>query len=303
MEQKSKNLVIAVAIVGTLALIIGLVASSLARLSSTEVGVAYDVHQKILGDEVKTSGLHTGKPGFYFIKFPSVFNTLKFSNLKCLNKDGVEITINLEFQYRARPKDVRNLIIEFQNHENYLKILRRMAESGVHDACSKFNTTQFQSQRAIFQESVRSHIAQQFNNVSTDITDLQISNIVRPKDYETALKNKETAKENIQVAKSQRPRLLTQAETTKEEASAQAAISIEKAQSNARVALTKADADAATITAAFDAEADSYALVMANQKLGVEGLLAYLGTRVIVESKKDVNIGIDAPAKTKYTYT
>lgn len=178
-----------------------------------------------------------------------------------------------------------------------------MARSAVHDACSKFNTTQFQSQRATFQESVRSHTADQFNNVSTDITDLQISSILRPKDYETALKDKETAKENIQVAKSQRPRLLTQAKTIKEEASAQAAISVEKAQSDARVALTKAEADAAAITAAFEAEAESYALVMTNQKLGVEGLLAYLSTRVLVESKKDVNIGIDAPAKTKYTYT
>ena len=178
-----------------------------------------------------------------------------------------------------------------------------MAKSSVHDACSKFNTTQFQSQRAIFQEAVRSHIEQRFNNVSTDITDLQIGNILRPKAYETALKNKESAKENIQVAKSQRPRLLTQASTTKEEATAQAAITIEKAQSNARVALTKAEAEATSISAAFQAEAETYETVMTSQQLGVEGLLAYLTTRVIVESKKDVNVGIDAPAKTKYTYT
>ena len=88
------------------------------------VGVAYDVHQKDLGTEVKTSGLHSGPPGFYYIKFPSVFNTLKFANLKCLNKDGVEITINTEFQYRARPKNLRNIIMEFENHDNYLKILK-----------------------------------------------------------------------------------------------------------------------------------------------------------------------------------
>lgn len=96
---------------------------AIAFLSYT-VGVAYDTIQRDLSDEVKKSGLHNGPPGFKFIKFPSVFKSKTFTNVKCLNKEGLEIVLNVEFQYRARPKDLRKIIVQFKDFENYGKVLR-----------------------------------------------------------------------------------------------------------------------------------------------------------------------------------
>lgn len=87
------------------------------------VGVGYDVVQRDLDDEVKKSGLHNGPPGFKFIKFPSVFKSKSFDNVKCLNKEGLEINLKIEFQYRARPKDLRKTILQFKDFENYVKVL------------------------------------------------------------------------------------------------------------------------------------------------------------------------------------
>ena len=56
---------------------------------------------------------------------------------------------------------------------------RSIAEAAIHDACSSFNTSQFQSQRAVFQELVRNTMAQRYGEVWADITDLQVR-LMRP---------------------------------------------------------------------------------------------------------------------------
>ena len=47
-------------------------------------------------------GLHTGPPGFRFIVFPKNYRSLSFDDIKCLNKDGLEIILDVQFQYLAR---------------------------------------------------------------------------------------------------------------------------------------------------------------------------------------------------------
>ena len=142
-----------------------------------------------------------------------------------------------------------------------------------------------------------------FGNVSADITDLQVSNIVRPKTYEDVIRSKEAAKENIDIALSERPRQLVQANTIKQEAITQSETTIQKALSNARVIFSKAEAEASVITAAYEAEAEAFLNQMQAQKLSVEGLLSYLGVSAIAQNNNTVNVGLDAPARTKYTYT
>lgn len=88
------------------------------------VGVSYDIHQKKLSSEVKREGLHSGSPGFKFIIFPSVFRSIAFNELECLNSEGIEIKLNVQFQYRARPNNLREIISQFKDKENYVKLLK-----------------------------------------------------------------------------------------------------------------------------------------------------------------------------------
>lgn len=172
----------------------------------------------------------------------------------------------------------------------------------MHDACSLFNTSQFQIQRSQFQDLVYTLMSKRLDTVSAEITDLQVSNIERPKSYETVVRNKESAKENIKIAKNERPRQLIEAKSLREEAVTQAQITVEQAKSGGRIILSKADAEAASIMAAYEAEAEAYANIMTSQKLSVDGLLSYLGVRAIAETNNTVNVGLPAPAKTTYTY-
>lgn len=127
---------------------------------------------------------------------------------------------------------------------------------------------------------------------------------MRPESYEKVIRTKEAAKENIKIAENERPRLVVEAKSEKEEAVKQAEITIQRAESEARVLLSKADAEASSIRAAYAAETVAFQKLK-NDTLSnsVAGLLSYLGVRLIAENNNTVNVALDAPAKTKYTYT
>lgn len=88
------------------------------------VGIKYDIHQNKLGNDVFQEGLHTGPPGYMFIKFPKVFKTITFGTLKCLNKDGLTIKLSIQFQYKVNEKEIKQLILEFKDHKRYVEVLR-----------------------------------------------------------------------------------------------------------------------------------------------------------------------------------
>jgi len=290
-----------IAVVSVVVAIIALIATSLAKLASDEVGIQYNVINKRLGDEAHYEGLHSGPPGFTFIKYPSTFKTLNF-NLMCLNHDGVETQLDISFQYRVRGNFLKDIILQFSEHENFLKALDNIGQSAIHDACSKFNTTQFQSERGAFQEDLRGRLVNKFDSVQTDITDLQVNNINRPYAYENAVRRKETAREDITVAVQERPRKMTEAGTVRLEAETYAEITLNRAYSDARIKETTAEATAQGILNDYSTEAESYASLVAGDGLNLnpEGFLAYMGVRVIEEAQSPVNVAMDAPAKTAY---
>lgn len=100
---------------------------------------------------------------------------------------------------------------------------------------------------------------------------------------------------------SERPRITTEATTKLREAETQANITLQTAQTQARITKTKAKTEADAISNAYATEAKTYSDIMIRQGLTVEGLLSYLSTRAIQSAKKPVYVGMDAPAKTKFT--
>ncbi|XP_038048841.1 uncharacterized protein LOC119722673 [Patiria miniata] len=280
--------------------VIVLIVVSLKTLQSDEMAVMYNTISRELYQDVKQEGLHNGPPGFEFITFPSVYRTIQYPYLSCLNKDGVIITLDIAFQYQIQARDLRNIVLQFRDHDNFEKVLTSTGESAIHEACSKYNTTEFQAARQDFQASVREALSARYQYLSTNIDDLQVNNIARPAAYEQAVRSKEAARENIQVAESERPRLVTQAETVLKEAETSAIITTNRAESDARIALNRAEAEAKAIYNQYETEAQTYLQIMQEQNLSTAGFLAYMGVRTIGLAKNPVYAGVDAPAKTSY---
>lgn len=302
MAEKKVVYVVGFIVLAIIIMIIALVATSLKKLASDEIGIKYDTVQKKLDDSTEREGLHTGPPGFEFIKFPSVYKSLSFNGLECLNKDGVKIVLDVTYQYKVRSAKLREVILDFRDKDGYTKVLRYAGQSALHESCSYFNTSQFQAERANFQEKVREQIVGRYEELNADITDLQVSNIARPSEYESAIRSKERAREDIQVANNERPRLLTEAETQKREAETQAKIIIDKAESDARILANRATTEAQAIIAQYEKEAEAYKKIVEASGLGftIDGFISYLGVRVIADAKNPVYIGLDSPAKTVY---
>ena len=88
------------------------------------MGIAYHIHQKKLATNVQREGLHAGSPGYKFIIFPSVFQSIDYEDLECLNREGIEIKLKVQLQYRAKAKNLREIILQFKDKDNYLEVLK-----------------------------------------------------------------------------------------------------------------------------------------------------------------------------------
>ena len=56
----------------------------------------------------------------------------------------------------------------------HLFLIFFLGESAIHDACSRFNTSQFQAERGAFQEEVRRRLVNKYDEIACDVTDLQV---------------------------------------------------------------------------------------------------------------------------------
>ena len=50
-----------------------------------------------------------------------------------MNKDGVEIELNVGYQYRARQNELHRIVSEFKDHDGYEEVLKSAGEDGQTD--------------------------------------------------------------------------------------------------------------------------------------------------------------------------
>jgi regulator of protease activity HflC (stomatin/prohibitin superfamily) len=130
-------------------------------------------------------------------------------------------------------------VTQFVDFDGYKKILHASGKSAVHDTCANFSTTEFQTDRGKFQESLREVMRTYCESLFCELNDLQVNSVERPNSFELAVKDKEAAKENIRVAENERPRLLLVAETELEQAKKQAEIILNDALTQAKIIQNK----------------------------------------------------------------
>lgn len=289
-------------LVGAIVIVIlGIIISSVKKLNSTELGLKYDNIAKKLSTQIDIEGLHLGPPGFSFIIFPSVFQTMEFQQINCLNKDGVIIDLDVSYQFKANAKYMRTLVEQFKDFDGYKKVLLSSGKSAVHDSCANFTTTEFQTDRGRYQEKLREIMRDYCNSLHCLLNDLQVNNLQRPEEFENAVKEKEAAKENIRVALNQRPRLIIQAETELDKAKKQAEIILNNANTEAKITKIKADNEAKALEYEYEKDMNVYKQVKDSQNLDNDALISYMTIRAISNSKNDINMALKSPGKTSYS--
>ena len=204
-----------------LILVISLLASSLKSLESTEYGLQYNKRQKTLADAAKSGGLHIGPPGYEFIKFPSTYISADLADGTCVSKDGLQVGFSVTFQYQLPTEWIIPVVIKYRNFNKWADVVEGAGTSAVHHACSEFQVANFQNQRGVIQSTMESNLRLKLEGAEGEGHDgvyaraisLQLRNVDLPEEYRQAVHEKQSAAEEIELAKNQRTQETTKAQT------------------------------------------------------------------------------------------
>ena len=116
-----------------------LIAVSFKKVSSTEYGLEYNVHKKMLAEYAQSGGLHSGTPGFRFVKFPSTFVTVDLPDSICVSRDGLQVQISITFQYQLPKAWVRETTFKYRDFDKWATMVEAAGTSAIHHACGEFN--------------------------------------------------------------------------------------------------------------------------------------------------------------------
>ena len=97
-------------------------------MEATEYGLNYSWISKNISPNIKENGLYFIGIGHSFIKFPKTVQTIEFSNQKTANKsqiqsrtsDGLEVTLEITFQYILIKYKIYELYNKYGSNYNYI---------------------------------------------------------------------------------------------------------------------------------------------------------------------------------------
>jgi len=301
---------VCVGVVGVVLLISSiLIGVSLQKLSSTEYGLSYDVNLKELDAAAKAGGLHSGPPGFRFIKFPSTYITIDIpaeeeASLTCVSQDGLRVTFRVTFQFQMPAEWLRPAIMKYKDFQTWYSVVRGAGNSAVQHSCSLFTISNFQNKRGIIQSTMEERVREKLEGtdeagsggVFARTISLQLRNVNLPEEYRQAVASKQSAAEDITLAKNQRTQETTKAMTLLLSSKEEARKINQTAANNAAISIKEAELRAEEIKFAFETEAAIIAKVRENLNLTTEGVLAYLANRM-VEKASALSIQAGEPAR------
>lgn len=282
-----------------------LLAVSLKKISSTEIGVEYDKWAKELDNAAKMGGLHAGPPGYRFIKFPSTQITAEISDT-CVSKEGIRVHFAVSYQFLMPVQWVVGAIQKYRDFSKWSTIVEAAGNSAVQHSCSAFNVTNFQSMRNLIQVDMFEELKKKLegsngmddnthDGVYARAVSLQLKNVELPNEYTNAVSDKQSAKEDIALAKNQRNQELTKANTELFAVKAEATKILENALNDVNVTLTEADLTAAQTMFTFAEETETIKQAKETFNLTTNGLLSYMANQLYAEAPT-LKASIRAPA-------
>ena len=284
---------------------IALLAVSLKKVEENEYGLLYTRWSKNLDDQAQSGGLFAGPPGFRFIKFPSTFVTVDLDNRYCVSQDGLIVAFSVTFQYQMSPENMFPVVERYRDFDGWNQIVREAGLSAVHHSCSAFTITNFQNKRGEIQEKMFENVRLKLEGNSTDPTDkgvyaqavsLQLRYLGLPEAYSQAVREKQSAEEDIALAQNQRSQETTKANTSLLRAKEEARKILDTANNDVNILLTEARLAAQETTFAFEQEAVTIVNVKESLGLSTNGVLAYL-TNGLLADVDTLRVTTHEPAK------
>lgn len=272
----------------SVAVAIVLIAVSIQKLSSTTYGVEYDKWAKRLDDATQLGGLHLGPIGYRFIKFPStqISETIEDT---CVSRDGLRVGFMVSYQYQMPAANLLPVVEKYRNYKGWGMVVEAAGFSAVQHSCSQFNITNFQTKRNLIQDAMFDNLrvklegsneTQPPHGVYARAISLQLKNLDLPQAYQNAVSEKQSAEEDISLAKNERTQQVTIATTELLAAEEEAIKIFDRANNDVNVTLTEAKLKADEIIFAFTKETE--VLTQAKTSFGLDdnGVISYMANQL-----------------------
>jgi len=304
--MNTKLIIIASTAAFSVILAIVLLSFSLKKLTSTEYGLEYDKIAKILDDAAKSGGLHTGPPGFEFIKFPSTFILEVLPGGNCVSQDGLRVQFQVSFQYQMPREWLKFAVVRYRNFEKWQQVVAGAGHSAVQHSCAQFTISNFQNKRGIIQATMEDNIRLKLEGPPESLNgeggvyaraiSVQLQNVQVPSEYTGAISEKQSAEEDITLAINQRTQELTKANTEFLTAKEDARKIMDTARNEASVLLTEASLKAEETTFIFERESEIIVRVKNALNLTSLGVLAYMSNK-LYETTPTLRVSMREPAR------
>jgi len=201
-------------------------------------------------------------------------------------------------------------IENYRDYPKWSRIVEAAGNSAIQHSCSAFNVTNFQSLRNLIQLDMFEELKQKLEG--TDSADdethdgvyaraisLQLKNVNLPAEYTNAVSDKQSAKEDIALAKNQRNQELTKGNTELFAVQAETTKILENALNDVNVTLTAADLTAAQTLFTFAEETETIQQAKETFNLDTNGVLSYMANQLYAEAPT-LRASIREPAKISY---
>jgi len=284
----------------------------------TEYALCYSLLTRTVGTQLYTSGRHFIGPFSCFIKFPSVLTTVQFSDVKMQydldafqrgeselqsrTRDGLDVRIELSFQYQLLPEKIRELYLRMGPYPDYHNIFVRFATDRLTESTTWFSANQFFIERTRIGKRMEEWLKNDFEGkLFSTIFSFQLRSVGLPPEFEDAIQQTEVMKQETKVALAEQNSTLVALETDLMIARRRTKIASNKAEGQAAAVMLANKADIAQYKATQKKSADSYDQVLKKLDDKPEDLIMYMQARVLRDHPGDktmVGLSLPLPAKT-----
>jgi len=239
------------------------------------MGLNYGWISETIEDKTYGSGRWYLGLGNHFIKFPKMVKSIFFIDdpsgatqgpaLQSRTKDGLNVRLEVSFQYRLKPDDLFNMY-SMLGHK-YEQTFIRMAIEQLTTAATLHNAHYFFTNRSTISQEMHSMLDDHFqSHASSEVPFFQLRTVHLPDEFEDAIKETQVKQQEIQIATLEQKTNRVSYETT-----------VLQAEQAVKVLQNQAAGEAASIMAQNEAYCQQYKITQSLQSDALQRLMKAAG--------------------------
>ena len=259
-----------------------------AALEATEFGLNYSWISKSISPNIKENGLYFIGIGHSFIKFPKTVQTIEFSNSKTANQgpirsrtsDGLEVTLEISFQYILQKDQIYTLYTKYGKNYNY--IFQNIAIHTLTEEATKYTAYNFFMDRGKIKDDFQYELDNIFQKLCySTIQFLQLRSVDLPTLFEASIQESEVKKQDIEKAKAEQNKILIEVDTQIKAAEYQKNVIINIAEGEAEAIYKQNQADVESLIKMQETQVGVYKALKDSLQLNNEKLLNLMKSKLI----------------------